>query len=152
MTMRARARTSSPSVFVGLVVTCGATMRKVTGSNPVVFSGIFYPYGTLSRRGDQFDSGECTKKNSTFSDFRLCPCLAGDPIMKFFSQLNPAHRGRAKFPGIVDLARITASSATAPAELKFKSHAYRVMPSVIRASPRDRWPDRVMSLQVLPVQ
>ena len=41
--------------------------------------------------------------------------------MKFFSQLNPAHRGRAKFPRIVDLARITASSATAPAELKFAS-------------------------------
>ena len=51
--------------------------------------------------------------------FRLCPCLAGDPVIKLFSQLNPAHRGRAKFPRIVDLARITASSATAPAELKF---------------------------------
>ena len=67
MTMRARAHIPSTSVFVGLVVTCGATMRKVTGSNPVVFVGTFYP--TLSRRGDQFDSGECTKK--IFQLFRI---------------------------------------------------------------------------------
>ena len=57
------------------------------------------------------------KKNQLFR-FRLCPCLAGDPVINLFSQLNPAHRGRAKFPEIVDLARITASSAKAPAELK----------------------------------
>ena len=121
MTMRVRARTSSTSVFVGLVVTCGATMRKVTGSNPVVLSGTFYPYGTRSV-AEVTSSIPVNAQNffSTFSDFRLCPCLAGDPIMKFFSQLNPAHRSRAKFPGIVDLARITASSATAPAELNLK--------------------------------
>ena len=69
MTMRARAGNSSTSVFVGLVVTCGATKRTVTGSNPVVLSGTFYPYGTLSRRGDQFDSGECTKKFQLFRIF-----------------------------------------------------------------------------------
>ena len=33
-------------------------------------------------------------------------------------RLNPAHRGHAKFPGIFNPAKITASSATAPAELK----------------------------------
>ena len=31
----------------------------------------------------------------------------------------------------------------------YGSYAIGVMPSMIRASPRDRWPDRVMSLQVL---
>ena len=34
----------------------------------------------------------------------------------------------------------------------YGDHAIGVMSSVFRASPRDRWPDRVMSLQVLPVQ
>ena len=118
MTMRARARTPSTSVFVA----SGYVRRNHAeghGFEPRRVQWNFLPIrNALSRRGDQFDSGECTKKISTFSDFRLCPCLAGDPVIKLFSQLNPAHRGRAKFPGIVDLARITASSATAPAELK----------------------------------
>ena len=89
MTMRAHARTSSTSVFVGLVVTCGATMRKVTGSNPVVFSGTFYPYGTLSRRGDQFDSGECTKKIFNFFGFSLMSMPGRRPHNEIFLSTKP---------------------------------------------------------------
>ena len=91
---RACARSSSMSMFVGLVVALDTIMCKVTGSNPVVFIGTFYPYGTLSLRGHRFEPGD-RKKNQLFR-FRLCPCLAGDPVIKLFSQLNPAHPGRAK--------------------------------------------------------
>ena len=114
---RARARCLSTSTFVGLVVAFVASMRKVAGSNPIAVAEVFADYSvSVSEVGGSIP-GHCKKKIQLFL-FRLCPCLAGDPIMKFFSQLNPAHRGRAKFPRIVDLARITASSATAPAELK----------------------------------
>ena len=50
------------------------------------------------------------RKKINFFCFRVCPCLVGDPVIKLFSQLNPAHRGRVKFPGIAVPARITAYS------------------------------------------
>ena len=118
---RACAHSSSTSMFVGLVVTLNTIMRKVTGSNPIVNTGTFLPVPNTQSQRSPVQYLVTAKKNQLFR-FRLCPCLAGDPVIKLFSQLNPAHRGRAKCPGIVDLARITASSATAPAELKLSIH------------------------------
>ena len=102
MTMRARARTLSTSVFVGLVVTCGATMRKVTGSNPVVCSGTFYPYGTLSRRGDQVTSlipVNAQKKFFNFFGFSLMSMPGRRPHNEIFLSTKPGASRPRKISG-----------------------------------------------------
>ena len=89
MTIRVRARILSTSVFVGLVVTCGATTRKVTGSNPVVLSGTFYPYGTRSVAEVTSSIPVNAQKKFNFFGFSLMSMPGRRPHNEIFLSTKP---------------------------------------------------------------